>query len=124
MLRQPRQPRSAVSIAAATEETMLKLLPTLALGAMIVATPAAAHHIEYLDTPFASRGQCEAMTHQLSNEDDFLIDQFPDLFSSEGEVRSFLNRAFKCEYNSAEGSWYIVDHRIEVLGSEWFQRRT
>jgi hypothetical protein len=109
---------------AAMEVTMSKVLLTLALGATLAASPAAAHHVEYLDTPFASRGECEATTHQLSNDDDFLIDQFPDLFSSEGEVRSFLNRAFKCEYNSADGQWYIVDHRIEVLQSDWFQRRT
>lgn len=43
--------------------------------------------------------------------------------STTGELRSFLNRAFTCELNEGDGQWYIKDHRLEVLGSEWFQRR-
>ena len=100
---------------------MMKRLAMLAVGALMVGSPAAAHHIEYLNTPFASQGQCEAQRASLSNEVDFLLDDFPQLFSSEGEVRSFLNRAFSCELRSDE--WYITDHRSEVIASEWFQRR-
>jgi hypothetical protein len=102
---------------------MSKLFKTLAFGAILVASPAAANHIFHLDEPFASRGACEAETASLSNDDDFLLDAFPDLFSSHGEVRSFLNKAFSCELNPADGQWYITDHRLEVLGSDWFQRR-
>jgi hypothetical protein len=105
------------------EEKMLKLLATLAVGALMVAAPATAHHLDYLDVPFAIRGDCEVQLQQLSNDDDFLLDQFPQFFSTPGEVRSFLNRAFKCELNGADGQWYIVDHRLEVLQSEWLQRR-
>ncbi|MFL6764627.1 MAG: hypothetical protein ACJ8FO_05465 [Sphingomicrobium sp.] len=90
-------------------------------GTFAVATPATANHVLHLNDPFASRGACEAETQELSNGDDWLIDAFPSLFSSEGEVRSFLNRAFTCELRG--DSWYITDHRLEVLGSEWFQRR-
>ena len=102
---------------------MIKVLATLAVGALAIAVPAAAHHVEYLDTPFPTRGACEAMVNHLSNDDDFLIDQFPGLFSSEGEVRSFLGRAFPCEQSSTDGQWYIVDQRLDVLGSDWFTRR-
>jgi hypothetical protein len=101
---------------------MTKLLIAAAAGAFIMESPASANHVFHLDDPFASRGACEAERASLSNDDDFLIDVFPDLFSSEGEVRSFLNRAFTCE-SRADGDWYITDHRAEVLGSDWFQRR-
>jgi len=100
---------------------MMKRLAMLAVGALMVGSPAAANHIEYLDTPFATRGDCKAQRASLSNEDDFLLDAFPQLFSSEGEVRSFLNQAFTCELQIDE--WYITDHRSEVIASEWFQRR-
>ncbi len=100
---------------------MRKYPALLALGLTLFAVPVAAHHIEYLDTPFASRGECEAQRAALSNDDDFLIDQFPNLFSSEGEVRSFLNRAFTCERVGSD--WFITDHRVEVLASPWFVRR-
>ena len=102
---------------------MSKMTLVLAAGVALMASPAAANHIFHLDEPFDSRGACEAERASLSNDDDFLLDQFPDLFSSEGEVRSFLNRAFKCELNSGNGQWYINDHRLEVLGSDWFARR-
>ncbi|MFL6759265.1 hypothetical protein [Sphingomonas sp.] len=93
------------------------------IGTIAIASPAAANHVFHLEDPFASRGACQSETASLSNGDDWLIDAFPDLFSSEGEVRSFLNRAFKCELNQSDGNWYITDHRLEVLGSDWFQQR-
>src|SRR3954469_20838935 len=103
---------------------MMKYLPMLMLaGTFAVASPAIAQHAENLSTPFASRGACQAKMASLSNDDDFLLDAFPQLFSSKGEVRSFLNKAFTCELNSGDGQWYINDHRLEVLGSDWFQRR-
>ena len=100
---------------------MTRFLFAAAVGAFVAATPAAANHAFHLNDPFASRGACEAETSALSNDDDWLLTAFPQLFSSEGEVRSFLNRAFKCEQRGDE--WYITDHRSEVLGSDWFQRR-
>lgn len=101
---------------------MAKFLISAAV-ALVIASPAAANHTSYLNTPFADRGDCEAQRAALSNDDDWLLDAFPLLFSSEGEVRSFLNRAFTCETKASDGQWYITDHRAEVLGSEWFQRR-
>ncbi len=100
---------------------MIRRLAVLAVGAIVVVSPAAANHIDYLNTPFPNRGTCEAQRASLSNDDDFLLEVFPQLFSSEGEVRSFLNRAFKCEQRGSD--WYITDHRIEVLDSAWFRRR-
>jgi hypothetical protein len=101
---------------------MRKLITIAGAGLFLAAAPAAAHHVDHLDEPFATRGACEAERQALSNDDDFLIDQFPMLFSSEGEVRSFLNRAFTCE-PAGDGNWYIRDHRLEVLASDWFKRR-
>ena len=101
---------------------MRKFLFPIALGAILIAAPAAGNHVFHLEDPFPSRGACEVERQQLSNDDDFLIDVFPDLFSSEGEVRSFLNRAFPCELRE-DGNWYITDQRLEVLDSDWFKRR-
>ena len=98
-------------------------LSVIGIAVLAMGAPAAAHHVDNLDVPFALRGACEARTQELSNSDDWLLDTFPELFSSEGEVRSFLNRAFTCERNEGDGQWYITDHRIEVLESDWFQRR-
>ena len=100
---------------------MIKFAIAVTVAAFAAATPANANHFLHVNDPFESRGACEAERAELSNGDDFLLDAFPQLFSSEGEVRSFLNRAFTCEPRGEE--WYITDHRSEVLGSEWFQRR-
>jgi len=105
------------------EEKMKKLAILLAAGTVVIARPVVAHHVDHLDDPFATLGACEVERNQLSNDDDWLMDAFPDLFSSEGEVRSFLNRAFPCELNSSDGQWYMVDHREDVLGSRWFDQR-
>lgn len=90
-------------------------------GALAIASPAIANHPTESDIPFPTRGACEAETQTLSNNDDWLLDAFPNLFSSEGEVRSFLNRAFTCEQRG--DAWYITDHRREVIRTDWFQRR-
>jgi hypothetical protein len=52
-----------------------------------------------------------------------LRDRFPTFFSSQGEVASFLTRAFPCEQSEVDGQWYIQDRLVEVLGSDWYQRR-
>lgn len=89
----------------------------------VFASPASASHRGNLEVPFDSRGECQAALQNLNVTDDFLLAARPDLFSSEGEVQSFLRRAFNCESNRGDGKWYIVDHGAEVLASEWFQRR-
>lgn len=93
------------------------------LGSLLLASPAAADHI-FNSTEFATRGECEAENARLSNED--AERQFalrPDRFSSLGEARSFMTRAFTCEYDPDTDTWYFADHRREVLNSEWFLRR-
>ena len=101
---------------------MKKCLATIAVGALLAASPAAANHI-FNPGPYPSRGVCEAESAALSHDDQqSLLDRFPELFSSPGEVSSFLARAFTCDLES-NGQWYITDHRQEVLDSEWFQRR-
>jgi hypothetical protein len=97
------------------------MLASLAIGTVVLASPAFANHPGYTGTPYDSRGACEVQRNALSNDDDWLLDAFPDVFSSEGEVRSFLTRAFTCELSGDQ--WYITDHRIEVLQSDWFLRR-
>lgn len=102
---------------------MKKTLAILAFGALMAASPAAANHI-FTPDPFATYGDCEAANARLSNED--AERQFPlrpDLFSSLGEARSFMTRAFSCELDPEDGLWYLTDHRLEVIGSEWFDRR-
>ena len=103
---------------------MNKLSILAGLAAIALGSPAAANHVFNLDTPFASRGACEVERNALSNDDYWLLDvPGQDFFSSKGEVRSFLNMAFPCELNGTDGQWYMIDHRIEVLEGEWFQRR-
>jgi hypothetical protein len=105
------------------EESMKKSLVSLTIGALVVASPAAANHI-FNPGPYESRGACEAESAALSNDDrETLQARFPDLFSSTGEVSSFLTRAFSCEIDAGDGEWYLIDHRQEVLDSEWFKRR-
>jgi len=103
---------------------MKKRIICAALAALVGSSAAVASHVDYTDTPFPSRGACEARTADLSSDDrEFLQIAFPDLFSSDGEVESFLTRAFSCELNPSDGQWYITNHIEEVLGSDWFQRR-
>ena len=103
---------------------MKKLIICVALGTLFAPAAALAHHVEYTDVPFPSRGACEARTAELSHGDrEFLQQVFPDLFSSDGEVESFLTRAFSCDLNPSDGQWYMTNHIEEVLGSDWFQRR-
>ena len=102
----------------------MKILATLAVSALAIASPAAANHILNLDTPYPSRGACETESAEFSNGDaEGLVERFPQFFSSIGEVKSFLTRAFTCERDESDGQWYIHDYRQEVLDSEWFQRR-
>jgi hypothetical protein len=102
---------------------MMKFYATLAITALSMASSAAANHI-FNPGPYQSRGDCEATSAALSNDDrESLLDRFPQLFSSTGEVSSFLTRAFTCELNGSDGHWYIIDRRQEVIDSEWFQRR-
>lgn len=101
---------------------MRKLWCFLAAGAALVASPASAEHVWHTDIPYPSRGACEAAVANLSAGDREWLAQFTDVFSSDGEVMSFLARAFPCE-KGGDGQFYISDHRVEVLDSEWFQRR-
>jgi hypothetical protein len=52
-----------------------------------------------------------------------LLDRFPGFFSSQGEVASFLTRAFPCELNESDGKWYIQSQFGQVLHTEWYLRR-
>jgi hypothetical protein len=105
-------------------ELMMNKLPlALVLGSMLGATPAGADHI-FTPTPFPTLGACESENARLSNEDaERQFSLRPDLFSSMGEARSFMTRAFTCELDADDGYWYLTDHRREVIDSEWFERR-
>lgn len=93
----------------------------LLVGATLVPAAAVAHDTE---TPFSSRGACEAASAGMSNDEKgWLLDTFPDLFGTEGEVSSFLTRAWTCDRNASDGQYYITDHRQEVLDSAWFAQR-
>lgn len=103
---------------------MNKILVLAALSAALTAAPAPASHVGHTNTPFASRGECEAMNADLRSDDrEVLQIAFPQFFSSDGEVESFLTRAMTCELNPGDGQWYITNHIEEILASEWFLRR-
>ena len=100
-----------------------RLIP-LALGSLMLAGPAVAGQLDNLDTPYPSRGACESANAGFSNEvRDSLLEDFPNFFTSEGDVASFLTRAFTCELNASDGQWYIHDHRFDVIASDWYQHR-
>jgi hypothetical protein len=101
-------------------QTMRKFPVILALGALVTASPATANHI-FTPTPLASYGECESANANEDAERPFPLR--PGLFSSMGEARSFMTRAFSCEYDPDDDSWYLSDHRGEVIASDWFQRR-
>lgn len=103
---------------------MKKLLTLAGAAAMITTSPANAHHLQNLNTPYASRGACEAAVADFNSDDwDMLLNLFPDYFSSQGEVASFLTRAFPCELNPTDGQWYIQNDYGQVLHSDWYLRR-
>ncbi len=102
---------------------MNKLVLIASLGCMLTAVPATANHI-FTATPFPTRGECKSENARLSNADaERQFPMRPDLFTSLGEARSFMTRAFSCELNAQDGHWYLADHRRDVIGSEWFERR-
>ena len=97
-----------------------KLRVSLAAGTVLIASPAFADHVFNTDTPYASRGACEAATAGFDNGDREWLSEAAGL--SDGEIRSMLQRAWTCEPGS-DGNYYITDHRIEVLGGDWWERR-
>lgn len=92
--------------------------------AIAAAAPAPANHLLHLDTPYASRGECEAAVADFNSDDrDALLARFPTWFDNKGDVQSLLTRAFPCELNDADGQWYITDRLAEVLSSDWYVDR-
>jgi hypothetical protein len=104
----------------------MKTVVILAAGiaAMAAAAPASAHHLENLNTPYASRGECESTVAHFNQDDvDMLLERFPTFFDTQGDVESFLTRAFPCELNSGDGQWYIQNDLAATLASDWYQHR-
>jgi hypothetical protein len=103
----------------------MKRLSILAgITSLIIASPAPANHLVGNHDPFPSRGACESYTAEGMAEDRGpLLDNFPQFFNNEGDVASFLTRAWTCELNESDGQWYIGDHRFDVLNSDWYQHR-
>lgn len=100
------------------------LILAAAIAAAAAGTPASAHHLQNLDTPYASRGECESTVAHFNQDDiDMLLQNFPTFFSTQGDVESFLTRAFPCELNSEDGQWYIQNDLAATLGSDWYQHR-
>ena len=100
---------------------MTKFAIPLFVAAAVMATAAAAHDTS---TGYPTRGACESASAAMSNDErDWLVDTFPQFFDTAGGASSFLARAWTCDRNAADGQVYITDHRLEILNSEWFQRR-
>ena len=102
------------------DNRLIVLLASLAAGTIVFASPALADHAFNTETPYVSRGACEAANADFDNGDREWLSEAAGL--SDGEIRSMLKRAWTCELGP-DGQFYITDHRIEVLGSEWWQRR-
>lgn len=95
----------------------------IAAAALGLATPAAAQHLDNLDTPYASRGACESNVARFNTDvRPVLTENFPQFFGDNGDAAAFLTRAFPCEMGD-DGNWYIQDRRGAVLFSDWYQRR-
>lgn len=101
-------------------DNLMKRLVLAVAGTALIASPALADHAFNTDTPYLSRGACESANADFDNGDREWLSEAAGL--SDGEIRSMLKRAWRCELGS-DGNFYITDHRIEVLGSEWWQRR-
>jgi len=103
------------------EDVMKRFAIVMLVGAAVVPTAAVAHDTA---TAFSSRGACEAASAGMSiDEGGWLLETFPEIFDTPGEVSSFLTRAWTCDRNGSDSQYYITDHRVEVLNSEWFQQR-
>ncbi len=103
---------------------MKKFPIVIGIAALTAAVPAPANHLLNLDTPYASRGECEAAVADFNSDDrDGLLVRFPTFFENRGDAQSLLTRAFPCELNEDDGQWYITSHLGDVLASEWYQRR-
>lgn len=102
---------------------MKKLWFLAVIAAITVPSSAFANHLVGNTTPFSTRGACESFTAEgLADDRPYLLDVTSDFFDNEGELASFLTRAFTCELNESDGQWYIGDHRWDVLNSDWYQR--
>jgi hypothetical protein len=105
------------------EDQMNKLSILAGIAAIAAASPVFASHLPGNTTPFPTRGACESFTASgIPDDRPLLLEAFPDFFASEGELASFLTRAWTCELG-ADGQWYVGDHRWDVLNSDWYQRR-
>jgi len=89
---------------------MKATVSVLAATLLLAAVPAQAHDTT---TPHATRGDCEKAMAEINIADrEWLYATFPQLFDSRGKVMKHLTSDFQCEYNGADGNWYIVDHRF------------
>lgn len=104
---------------------MRKLMTMTAIATLVLcASEAAAQHLDNLDTPYASRGACESAVAQFNgNARERLLTSFPNFFNRNGDVASFLTRAFPCEYDAGVDAWFITDHRGDVLFSDWYMKK-
>lgn len=106
---------------ATEKDVMKKFLIPIFVGATFITSTAVAHNTQ---TAYTTRGACEAANASMSNDErDWLVETFPQFFDTPGEASSFLARAWTCDRNASDGQSYITDHRLEVLGSKWFQQR-
>ena len=100
---------------------MRKFGMLMLVGAAAFTTAAVAHDTA---TAFPSRGACEAASAGMSNDEkDWVLETFPQFFDSPGEVSSFLARAWTCDRNGSDGQYYITDHVVQTLNSDWFAKR-
>ena len=81
---------------------MKRSLLAVLVGGLLVCGSAVAHPT---DTPFASRGECEAALAEANNDDgDFLLSIGE--FDTRGDANKWFHDHFQCEQQG--DAWYIV----------------
>lgn len=90
----------------------MKKLLTIGVFAVAGFTTAASAH-DFVTT-YETRAQCELAYVEMNKFDrDWLLNNFPQLFDSPGDVMHFLTQHVDCEYDPAENVWFMADHRFD-----------
>lgn len=72
-----------------------------AMAAAVVAHPT--------DTPYETRGECEAAYAESSKDDRERLVAL-GIFETRGAAQRTFRDRFRCEYDEDAGAWFIVDY--------------
>lgn len=77
-------------------------LVALAAGSAVLAHP--------INTPYASRGECERAAAESAKSDRERLVAL-GIFKTIGAAQSTFHDDWRCEYDEEDDAWYIVDYR-------------